>query len=136
MIEVALQIAVKAHERQKDLGGEAYILHPLRVMAKMRSVDEKIVAILHDVVKNQTVDLIVYGFSAAALKALDALTRRKNEKYETYIYRLAENRIARKVKIADLEDNMNVARLFMLTTQDLERLRKYQTAWVYLVACG
>jgi hypothetical protein len=39
------------------------------------------------------------------------------------------NRIARRVKLADLEDNMNVRRMPELHDKDRVRLNRYITAW-------
>ena len=51
-LQKAISIAVKAHEGQIDKGGNPYILHPLRVMMSLRTVDEMIVGVLHDVVED------------------------------------------------------------------------------------
>jgi (p)ppGpp synthase/HD superfamily hydrolase len=51
-LERAIQIAVKAHAGAKDRGGKAYILHPISVMMQCETDEEKIVAILHDVVED------------------------------------------------------------------------------------
>ena len=40
--------------------------------------------------------------------------------------------IALKMKIADLEDNMDIRRLDMMLDRDLERLNRYLVAWRYL----
>jgi len=134
MLEIAISIAVVAHTAEKDLGGDFYILHPLRVMAKMKSTDEKIVAVLHDVIEAGN-NLEHYGFSRTVMSALDHISRRKGESYPDYIKRAAKNYIARRVKIADLEDNMDVRRLCVLTEKDHKRLTKYQEAWAYLMTC-
>ncbi len=47
-----IDIARKAHQGQFDKAGEPYINHPLRVMEKMTTEEEKIVAILRDVVED------------------------------------------------------------------------------------
>jgi phage FluMu protein gp41 len=52
--------------------------------------------------------------------------------YIDYIVRISKNEIATKVKIADIEDNMNISRLQKVTTKDLERLNKYIQAYKYL----
>ena len=51
-LEKAIKIAVTAHFGAKDRGGKPYILHPLNVMMRVEKEDEKIVAILHDVVED------------------------------------------------------------------------------------
>ncbi len=121
MIDKAIEIAVKAHTGQKDLGGDKYIFHPLRVMMKMKSMEEKVVAILHDVIEDSSVDLYSMDFPRHVLLALEAMTKNKEEQYKDYIKRVAQNSIAKKVKIADLEDNMDITRLFHLTEKDYKR---------------
>ncbi len=68
-------------------------------------------------------------FPENVLSALDCVTRRKGETYEVFIQRAKANPIARRVKLADLEDNMDIRRLGPLTPRDAERLAKYQRAW-------
>ena len=135
MIEKAIEIAISVHAGQKDLGGDRYIFHPLRVMMKMRSIDEKVVAVLHDVIEDSNIDLYSLDFPPHVLRALEAMTKNKGEKYQDYIKRVAQNSIAKKVKIADLEDNMDITRLFSLTKKDHKRISKYQEAWAYLMTC-
>jgi (p)ppGpp synthase/HD superfamily hydrolase len=132
LLERAIAIAVEAHTGQRDRAGRLYILHPLRLMMNVRSDEEKIVAVLHDVVEDTpwtVADLRREGFPKYLLDALDCVTKREGESYEDFVARSAGNPIARGVKIADLEDNMNVRRLDMVTPKDGERLAKYLVAW-------
>jgi len=141
MLEKAIAIAAMAHEGQKDKYEGAYILHPLRLMMKMATEEEMMVAVLHDVVEDTswTIDALrAEGFSERVLDALDHLTKRKNdetseeEPYEDFIQRAKKNTLARKVKIADLEDNMDMKRITKLKKKDLERLEKYHRSWLEL----
>ena len=84
-LESAILLAVQSHQGQRDKGGAPYILHPLRMMLRMRSEVEMIVAILHDVVEDTQhtlVDLQQAGYSEQVLEAVDCLTRRDGETYE------------------------------------------------------
>ena len=131
-VEDAIEIAVAAHRGQTDKAGHPYILHPLRLLAKMSTETEQIAAVLHDVVEDSdwTFDrLRERGFSDDVLTALDALTRRDGETYETYVERAAAHPVARRVKLADLEDNLDVRRLGPLTDADRARLDRYRRAW-------
>ena len=47
-LERAIAIAATAHEGQVDKGGTPYILHPLKVMLRVNTLEERIVAVLHD----------------------------------------------------------------------------------------
>jgi (p)ppGpp synthase/HD superfamily hydrolase len=132
LLERAIEIAVEAHRGQKDKYGAPYILHPLRVMSRLEDTAGKIVAILHDVVEDTDwtfKDLKKEGFPKAILDALDCVTRRDNESYEEFVKRSASNPLARRVKLADLEDNMDLRRIPVMTEKDLERLKKYHKAW-------
>jgi len=141
MLEKAISIATLAHDGQKDKYEGAYILHPLRLMMKMNTEEEMIVAVLHDVVEDTpwTIDALrAEGFSERVLDALDHLTKRKNdetseeEPYEEFIQRAKKNTLSRKVKIADLEDNMDMKRITELKDKDLKRLKKYHRSWLEL----
>ena len=132
----AIQIAVQAHQTAFDKSENPYILHPLSVMARVKTEPEKIVAILHDVVEDSVPpnrwgmdELRNEGFSDAVLAALDCVTKRDDEPYEAFILRSMNNPIARAVKIADLEDNLDVRRLKTITEKDCARLNKYLKAW-------
>jgi (p)ppGpp synthase/HD superfamily hydrolase len=132
LLEKAIAIAVEAHRGQRDRYGLPYILHPIRVMCRMDSATEKIVAILHDVVEDTDwtfTDLQEEGFSRIVLDALDSVTKREGEAYEDFVKRSASNPLGRKVKLADLEDNMDLRRLRQITEHDRPRLQKYLNAW-------
>jgi len=51
-LERALEIAAKAHTGSKRQRGDVYILHPLRLMLRMSSTEQRIAAVLHDVVED------------------------------------------------------------------------------------
>lgn len=134
-LEKAIQIAAEAHAGQKDKSGAAYILHPLRLMMRMQTEEEKMTAILHDVVEDSdwTIEkLREQGFSEPVLKALEGVTNQSGESYEEFIERAGRNPIARRVKIADLEDNMNLLRIGEIKPKDLTRLEKYHKSWILL----
>ena len=134
----AIKLAVDAHERQVDKGGQPYILHPLRLMLAVNSEPARIVALLHDVVEDNPTftleKLRLAGYPQDVLEALDCLTKRPGEHYSDFIDRIKPNVLARKVKLADLRDNMDVTRLTKVTSDDLERLQKYRDAWSTLTA--
>jgi len=67
------------------------------------------------------------------LYSLDCLTRRENKRYEDFIQRLSSNPLTRRVKIADLEDNMDARRLAEISPKDARRFSKYFRAWHGLV---
>jgi (p)ppGpp synthase/HD superfamily hydrolase len=133
----AIAIAAQAHQEQRDKAGAPYILHPLRMIAQLHGEAERIVAVLHDLIEDTdwTLDqLRAEGFNDEVLAAIDCLTKRDDESYEAFIERASHNELARKVKLADLEDNMDLRRIAEVTDRDLERLRKYHQARQVLLA--
>jgi (p)ppGpp synthase/HD superfamily hydrolase len=108
-LDRAIEIALDAHAGQTDKAGESYFLHCNRVAASVRSIDEKVVAYLHDVVGKRGTwsleRLKAEGFSDAIVSAVDALTKRDDENDEVFVRRAASNALARPVKEADLKDN-------------------------------
>ena len=134
----AYSIAYEAHSGQVDKGGDPYIIHPLTVAAKMQTEDEIIVAMLHDVIEDSNVTIEYLenaGFSEEILEAIKAITRNPDEDYFDYIHRVKANKIARKVKLADLWHNSQLERLHRkLTAADLKRVRKYKKATEILTA--
>ncbi len=132
-LEQALEIALSAHKGQTDKAGKAYILHTLRLMHQFPNNEAaQMTALLHDVVEDSdwTFDqLRQKGIPEKVLSALDCLTHRPKETYDSYIQRILPNPLARKVKIADLEDNMRITRMLELKAKDLERLKKYHRVW-------
>src|SRR5215813_11108424 len=138
-LESAILIAAQAHLGQRDKAGAPYILHPLRLMMRMESEAAMIAAVLHDVVEDSDWTLEQLrgeGFSEEVLQAVDCLTRRDGETYDEFVARAQASPIARQVKIADLEDNMNVKRIGEITSKDLARLEKYHRAWRALTQEG
>jgi HD domain len=137
-IEKALQIAAKAHEGQKDKEGLPYILHPLRVMQRVQGEEAMIVGVLHDVIEDTSVtadDLRHAGFSEKVVAAVLLVTHRKDESYADYVVRCKGNDIARRVKLADLEDNSRLDRTILRPQRfeaDVARLRKYVLSYKYL----
>ena len=107
----AITIACEAHQGQSSINGEPYILHPLRLLIKAKSNEERIIAILHDVIEKTNIslaDLKNKGFDQNIISAIDSLTRRRSESYIDYIGRLMQNRISVKIKLLDLADNIKI----------------------------
>ncbi len=128
-LEKAIEIATIAHQKQVDKAGKPYIEHPLRVMNNLKTTEEKIVGVLHDVVEDSDFTLLQLkelGFPEEIINAIDAITKRPKEDYQVYLQRVISNPLAVKVKIADMKDNMNINRISNPTEKDYQRLKKYQ----------
>ena len=131
-LELAILIAYGAHYGQTDKAGQSYIEHPKRVMKAVKTDEEKQVAILHDAIEDSPVTAALlrhYGFSDSVIAAVEALTRDEDENYFDFIARVKANPLATTVKIADLQDNMDLSRLPVVTERDLGRQAKYKKAF-------
>ena len=111
------------------------MFHPIRVAERCNDSKAKIVALLHDTIEDTYITeetLKDEGFPQEIIDGVLSVTRRKGESYEDFVQRASENTIGREIKIADLEDNMDILRLKEITDEDVARLRKYLKAWHYL----
>lgn len=136
-LDDAILLAVQAHHGQRDKAGLPYILHPLRVMLGVQGETARMAAVLHDVVEDtpHTLDdLRRLGYPEAVVRAVDALTRRDGEAYGAFVERAAADPVARLVKLADLEDNMDIRRLPVFGEPERRRLARYHAAWQRLTA--
>lgn len=136
MLDKALWIAFNAHFDQLDKGGRPYILHPMTVALNVNTTDEKIVALLHDVIEDTSVtldDLRKEGFPDNIIEAVNVLTKRDGEDYESYLHRVKKNHLATTVKIADLKHNSDLSRLKEITDKDRKRAKKYARSLDYLM---
>jgi (p)ppGpp synthase/HD superfamily hydrolase len=128
-LERAIEIAARSHAGQVDKAGQPYILHPLRLMLAVTAPEERIAAVLHDVVEDTPVtldDLAAAGFSRDVLTAVAALTKLEGESRIAAAQRAAQNPIARVVKLADVADNIDLSRISVPTEKDFVRLREYE----------
>ena len=136
-LERAIEIATQAHEGQVDKAGNAYIGHPLRVMAMGKTEQEKIAGVLHDIVEDSpwTFEMLeAESFAPEIIAALKCVTKiSENEDYDDFIERVKKNPLAVAVKINDLTDNMDIRRLPYLSDKDVKRLKKYLKAYKKLI---
>ena len=135
--EDALALAAQAHTGQYDLAGAPYICHPMRVALAQTDERARIVAILHDVVEDTALgydDLAQAGFDAEIIAAVEALTKRPGEKRIEAAVRAKAHPLALQVKLADVADNMNLARISNPQAEDYARLREYEQVLAYLRA--
>jgi (p)ppGpp synthase/HD superfamily hydrolase len=151
-LQRAIAIAVEAHDGQTDKGGAPYILHPLRIMMSLKTEEEMIVGVMHDVVEDCSDKGFTWeyleqqGFSKTVLDALRTVTKTPEEEkhfkslsgqdridaYLEFVGRAKSNPIGRRVKRADIFDNLNVSRIGELTQKDLDRLNQYKKAIEFL----
>lgn len=130
-LERAIALAASAHAGQTDKAGAPYILHVLRVMLRCETNEERMAAVMHDMVEDcgWTLDqLRAEGFPEPVVEGVDAVTRRDGETYEDFVLRAKLHPIGRRVKLADLADNSDLSRLAEVTPRDQARLEKYRRA--------
>lgn len=128
-----MNIAYKAHDKQKDKGGFPYINHPLHLAELMDDEYSVCVALLHDVVEDSNVTLNELSgiFPPEVIQAIDLLTKRDNVLYADYIKQISNNELATKVKLADLAHNMDKTRCIDNPLK-VELLEKYLMAYTIL----
>lgn len=127
-VETAVALATQVHFDQKDHGGRAYILHPLRVAAAVSAAGDLavVVALLHDALEDGGAETLAHlragGLTDEELEALEALRHHPHEPYPAYIRRVAKVPVARIVKLADLADNLAPWRLEAVSEEVRARL--------------
>lgn len=127
----ARMLALEAHAGQVDKAGHPYIGHVGRVAAAVRGDDEaEAVAWLHDVIEDCPAFAgQVQAFPAPLQDAVRLLSRTSAADADTYYARISADPLALKVKLADIADNADEARMASLDAATAERLRdKYRRA--------
>lgn len=130
-LERAVALAVDAHRGQRDKAGQPYILHLLQVMQSVTDPIEKQAAVLHDYMEDaagSVEELQRHAISELAIQAIILLTRPDQMTYCEYVIRLSVDPIARRVKLADLEDNYRIGRVVYRMEhqeEDAHRIQKY-----------
>ncbi len=140
----ATALAQEAHEGQTDKAGAPYFGHLERVMKRVETPEQQIVAILHDSIEDTFVTaeyLRRCGYPEPIIAAIEGLTKRPDEEnsdegYLRFVRRAGQNPLSRAVKIADLQDNMDISRLTEITPADKRRRAKYARALALLEALG
>ena len=129
LIYKALEIVTTLFENDVDKGGLPYMLHLVYVYKHVNTVEEKVIALLHDVVEDKDVsgdDLLEIAFPRKIVDDVLVLTRVKPSSYDEYIENILKNasREALNVKAADLENNIDLRRIKNPTIKDYQRVEK------------
>lgn len=135
MLSAMLVLTVNAHDGQFDKGGKPYILHPLRIMHRLRTDDEclQCIALGHDVVEDCGVtyqQLSDIGMPMRVIDGIRCLTKIPGETYEEYKAKVMSNWDSMRVKMEDLRDNSDIRRLKGIGQKDIERMQRYHTFWL------
>jgi len=129
-IRKAMKIAYDAHHGQLDKSGVPYVYHPIHLAEQMKTEEECIVALLHDVVEdtNITFEQLEREFSDTVIQVLKLLTHDDSVPYMDYVRKIKDNPIAKNVKLADLHHNSDITRLDEMSEKDKLRNIKYNEA--------
>lgn len=114
--KLAFYLAFGAHTStdQRDQAGLEYIGHPLTVFCNCDTEDERVVALLHDVLEDTKITekdlrLLFLDHIVDAIKLLSHPKTGYNR--EEYFKNIKANPLARKIKIEDLKANIDDSRL-------------------------
>jgi (p)ppGpp synthase/HD superfamily hydrolase len=136
MTNKAIKLMYDAHKNQLDKSGIPYVFHPWHVAESMKDEKRCTVALLHDVIEDTDITkdkLIEEGFPIVVVEAIDVLTKKENEDYQTYIRNISENELAIDVKIADLMHNMDKSRFVDENTITKIKYELYESSLNFLV---
>lgn len=138
-LERAVEVATRQHAGQTDKAGQPYLLHLLRVMQQVEGNIAKQAAVLHDVLEDTPTtadELLQAGIDPQAVAAVKRLTRGEGDSYADYVVRIAEDPLARQIKLADLNDNYRLDRVILRDGEkretDLRRIERYILSYQYL----
>ncbi|MEF3405521.1 hypothetical protein [Agromyces sp. CCNWLW203] len=110
-VALAKGIAFAAHRGQLDRIGAEYIDHPGRMAERFDPLTEPVLvaaAWLHDVLEDTSVtaqNLLEAGVQREVVEVVQLLTRTPDVADDEYYARIRRHPVARRVKLADLDDN-------------------------------
>lgn len=147
MKNIALNIITHAFANKKDMAGKPYIEHLLRVAEYSKnyykagselSIERiETVALLHDLLEDcpawTSHHLNAIFNDYIITEAIERLTRTDELSYKEYIENICVYPYARIVKLADLQDNMDLTRLSNITEADIKRNNKYKNSFCKLI---
>jgi len=131
-----LELVLRVFDDKVDKGGLPYFNHLFKVYEGVSSYNEKIIALLHDIVEDTNVtfdDLKSFGYNDEIIKPLTYLTKKKGEYYPDYIDRIISSNDIHtlNVKLSDLKHNMDITRIKNPSVNDYERISKrYEPAYL------
>ena len=135
LLDKAALICVTKHCGQRDKMGCSYFQHPMRVAMRCVTDEQKMVALLHDVIEDCDVtadNLLAEGFPPEVVEGVVSVTKNDGESYEDFVARAKQNPLGRIVKLHDLEDNLDVFRLDLISPEMAARYNKYLAAYRFL----
>ena len=139
-LDEAINLVAHHFRGVSDKSGLPYVLHCIRVMMSVESLDARMVAVMHDLIEDTPMTLQQLrdkGFSQQVVNGVDLVTHRDDVSYSDYIVAIKSNPIATEVKLADLADNTSLSRTLYRETssaRDCVRIQKYLLSYQFLTA--
>ncbi|MBK8245294.1 MAG: hypothetical protein IPK88_17850 [Saprospiraceae bacterium] len=132
---LAAAIVERAFAGKYEFLGTPYSDHLFRVAEKCVDESTKVVALLHDLLEDcptWSAERLLKYFPQDIVHDVVLLTNDTYQSYEVYIQSIynGSQRVL-EVKIADLEDNMDLKRLPELREKDVQTLIRYHEFWHY-----
>jgi (p)ppGpp synthase/HD superfamily hydrolase len=130
VLNQAMLFAMGCHAGQLDKAGLPYVFHPIGVArrAMMRGAPQHVVvaAFLHDVIEDCRVpaEEIEERFGAEVARVVLGVSRFENETYAQFIDRVCLDPRCALLKLCDTDDNLDEERMFPLSPQEQQFLRK------------
>jgi (p)ppGpp synthase/HD superfamily hydrolase len=142
LIGRAIKIACETHGGQVDKAGDPYLFHTFRIgMSLWPDVTATVVGLVHDTIEDsdkprETWQRIYDELGSEIAVKVSHLSRKRGQSYDRYIEEVSMDNVCRKVKIADLKDNMDWDRVRRATengaTNMVALLEKYRKALAFL----
>ena len=135
----ARKLVERVFENTFDKGGNPYLDHLYSVASNLEEEKEKTTGLLHDIIEDKgfhAEDLRKLEFSEEVIEAVLLVSRRKDETYKEFIERIlkSNNKLALRVKIADMTNNMDLSRIKNPTEEDIRRVEeKYKKEYKRLI---
>ena len=133
-----MKIAVEAHHKDYDKGGNPYILHCLAVAEPFDDLLMRSVALCHDVIEDHpeyevrlSTEFNSCGFSDE-FQILKLLTHNPRDSYSEYIQAICGSHAAVLIKMSDIRHNSLITRIKGFSDKDFARIKKYQKSYSIL----
>ena len=137
-LDEALNLVANHFRGITDKSGSPYVLHCIRAMMTVESLDAKMVAVMHDLIEDTSMTLAqlrTKGFSEQVVNGVDLVTHKDDVSYPDYIVAIKKNSIATEVKLADLKDNTSLNRTLYReksSAKDCARIQRYLLSYQFL----
>ena len=130
MLEKALLLIETYFKGKVDKAGKPYTNHLIAVSEQVDSEEDKIVALLHDIIEDTDISIEELNrvIPMKLIERILLLTHDPKCTYDEYITNILDcgDIHVIRIKMADMWHNMDLSRLDIITTKDLQRFKKYR----------